>query len=289
MLDVKNIPLHGRRIIMIAYDDSKLKQRKIDWSKIFISEEDVSFYKSLLNIKKDSSDSRSIIKKFKDKFHNEVKDGFAYYFKEKRLPFVICKIDDVINNFKFPPQHPKNGFVYACSDVEPDLYLPLSMFHSYMYQSKLSAFNELCSALGAKTCRVISVEENGKIITNNIEIDKIPSKLGLLSSKLTLKTTKKTNSESIVYLELPKPNKIKSYESLWLDSEPTWKSLQKIRLNNDLLKYTVDLNYTDEMGVDTKLAASINSIGGNIGGTFTGITKVMYRFEVEFWPKDQIL
>ncbi|MNG17912.1 hypothetical protein D3C84_1019320 [compost metagenome] len=45
----------------------------------------------------------------------------------------------------------------------------------------------------------------------------------------------------------------------------------------------VEFNYKDSMGIDGKLAASIEKAGFNLGGSFTEMKKVKYIYDVEFW------
>jgi hypothetical protein len=83
----------------------------------------------------------------------ECENDFAYIF----LDISECK-----KIFRFPINHPIDGIAYACSQCEPDFYVPLYMFHQFMYQSKIAAFNTLCANLGVKKCSIVYAEENNK-------------------------------------------------------------------------------------------------------------------------------
>lgn len=110
---------------------------------------------------------------------------------KKKIPYPVFDLNFARKNFRFPPQHPKDGVVYACCEIEPDLYIPLASFHTYMYQSKMSAFSEMCASLGAKTCRIIYEEENGKVITMHGGAENIPTNAGTVSGRGDL--AKKSN------------------------------------------------------------------------------------------------
>lgn len=71
-----------------------------------------------------------------------------------------------------------------------------------------------------------------------------------------------------------------------MNGEPTWNTLQKIRLEKDVNNYTAEFSYVDEMGINADVAGSLNGIGLNIGGSFEEIKKKKYKFEVEFWQKN---
>lgn len=262
------IPVHDRRLSIIATDNTVKKMTKeIDWGKFGLDY--IIPYKLIL---------KAGISFFKGK--NPL-DNY-----KKKIPYPVFDINDAIKYFKFPPQHPKDGLMYACCDIEPNLYVPLALFHNYMYQLKMTAFNEMCASLGAKSCIIKYAEENEVDVTAKLNAKNIPSNGGIINGKIksTYNNTQKENSS--IFFSFPKPNKqISEYKTNWLNGEPTWIGLQKIRLERDVDKYTAEFSYVDEMGISAKIAASINKIGIDIGGTFNKIVKRKFVFDVDFWPK----
>ncbi len=268
MQNIKSIPVQNRRLSIVATEETAKKlSKEIDWGKAFLHY--ITPYRLPIEF---------VISLFKKE------NPFEKY--QKKIPYPVFDINIALNNFNFPPQHPKDGIMYACCDIEPDLYVPISTFHNYMYQHKMSAFNEMCASLGAKTCRVRYAEENDIDITAKLNASNIPSQVGILDGGAN-SSYKNTNKEGLnTYFSFPKPAKpITEYKSNWLNGEPTWVSLQKIRLERDVDRYTAEFNYIDEMGISVDIAASINKIGINIGGTFNKIIKRKFIFDVEFWPK----
>ncbi len=210
----------------------------------------------------------------------EFKMGFNF---EKNLKEIIeipvATINYSYENFNFPPQHPQEDIIYSSTDFEPNYYIPLSTFHQYSFNLKQSSFVEMCAHLGAK--EIILVDET-------IDNKKTKLKIDLeINSSNTFENEFKTgefNSEKIRFL-FPKPSEKKTthYKSKWIESEPTWKTLQKLRLENNVSEYTAELNYTDEMGINLELATKFLNKGLNIGGSFEKIKKTKRIYKVIFW------
>jgi len=193
------------------------------------------------------------------------------------------EIDYCAENFNFPPQHPANGVVYSCPDYQSDFYIPVANFHDYTFQLKMSAFVELCSSLGAKKCSVLYAEENGKQISINSSASEIFTPTGAATAKLEFGKSHKNETTFNSEYDFPKPKEIKEFLSKWVTSEPSWATLQRIRINNGITKSRVEINYSDEMGINAEFAGKLNRIGVNIGGKFNEIKKKKYVYEVEFW------
>lgn len=217
-------------------------------------------------------------------FSNNKNDIFSKY--KKKSPYKIMDINALPLSLKFPPQHPIDGVLYASCDCEPNYYVPFSDFHTYMSQCKMSEFIYLCANLGAKDCRIMYAEENGKNITAELQLKNILTEAGDLSIKQKFSLSKKKEEKNSFLFTFPRPiNDIRETQSLWLNGEPSWRMLQKLRLENDVQKSSVDCNYSDEMGITTALATSLSKAGFNLGGTFKKINKTKYTFDVDFWPK----
>ncbi|MNY36873.1 hypothetical protein D3C86_1713920 [compost metagenome] len=84
-------------------------------------------------------------------------------------------------------------------------------------------------------------------------------------------------------INFTKPVNLKDIDLPWLNSEPSWKAMKNSRLRGGRGNTRVEFNYKDSMGIDGKLAASIEKAGFNLGGSFTEMKKVKYIYDVEFW------
>jgi len=251
----KDTPVYNRRIILI---DDEQNNPILNW-KQFIYD---SFVPGL-----------TLIKTFKDKE--------SYLYKST----AFGEIAYCANNFKFPPQHPQKGIVYCCPDYEPNFYIPLSNFHKHTLKLKESAFIEMCGHLGAKEILLIEETVDNTKINLDLEADNIPSQNG--NASVGVKTgykNNKTNSGKVFFI-FPKPpnHNFTKYENKWIESEPTWRTLQKVRLENKVSEYYTEFNYTEEMGITTDISGKLNKVGLNIGGSFNQFKKIERKFKVVFW------
>jgi hypothetical protein len=206
---------------------------------------------------------------------------------KKKSNIGFGEIDYCFDNFRFPPQHPQRGIVYSCPDYESDYYIPISNFHEYSLKLKESAFNEMCAHLGAK--EIILTEEiiDDKKTNINVEANGVPTQVGEIDAKLDVNHNKKTTTGTKKRILLSKPKKFNNtkYESKWIDSEPTWRSLQKMRLDNKLNRYTVEFNYADEMGINSNLSIGLRDKGLKIGGEFKKMKNVKREYDIIFWAE----
>ena len=194
--------------------------------------------------------------------------GIPYYTVSKSLEL-----------YKFPPNHPIVNTVYAMIDIYPNHYIPFSQFHDYYKETKHAAFIELCAALGAKEICIESAEINSKNLDINGDIKTPLLKLGL---GLNIHEDHETGQK--VVFSFSETNKgIKDYDSPWLYTEPSWKSMNILRRENRLLQLGAEFNCIDEMGIDVNLAGNIKLLGFNIGGKFSEMTKIKLSYRVIFW------
>lgn len=208
------------------------------------------------------------------------------FFRKRTLPYLVFDPITARELFEFTMNHPSDGVTYACCDAEPLEYVPIARFHRYMYESKLVAFQELCSNLGVKKCTVIYEEKNGKEIKGRAGASGIPTAAGPASANASYSATKDDSESARITMEYPRPRKAPVETNTgWMIGEPTWKKMQKLRLERDLEKYIAEFSYTDDLGITADVAAKLSSIGLNIGGTYNKMQSRMWRFDVSFWPR----
>jgi hypothetical protein len=195
---------------------------------------------------------------------------------------VHLTVNEAATWFAFPPGHPVIGTAYACSDLEPRLYVPLASFHEFMWQHKMSAFTTLCSRLGAKRVIVLYAEEDGKDVTVSIE-----AVGGIASAEGDSNNTRKVGAQ--IYGEFGEPDSapVKT-ETGWIVTEPTWLAMQEERLEGNLLRRKAEIHYVDDMGIRANLATVIGAAKAEIGGKFKEFHRKKWVFDVEFWPKTKL-
>ena len=213
-----------------------------------------------------------------EKLPQTVKKNLSPY---TNYPFM--EIDYSFKNFKFPPQHPIEGLIYCCSDYNDEYYMPINEFHNYSLKLKESAFIEMCAHLGAKEIILMEEEINGEKTELNLELN-----VWVIKAKAEYNESKSTESKSAFSYRFPKPEEfnINKYDSKWVESEPTWNTLQNLRINNDLESYVAEFSYSDEMGITASLAAKLFKFGLEIGGSFNEIKKTQRKYHITFWNRN---
>lgn len=258
--------LHERRTVIVR----SLEKAYLHYINYSLEQEEYEFIFQLRGIK-------SFFKKFvlgKDDI-NPVAD--LVYPK-------AMNIEEAIRSYRFPPGHPIDGLAYTCPDIEPNLYIPVASIHDYMFQSKMNSFMDLCSCLNAKYARIDKVEEDGKEITGKLDVEDIPSQVGVVDGESKgLIRSKALNGVRIEYT-FPNSNKISIFESPWLLSEPSWQVLNKVRKERDVNTFQVEVNHDSNFGIDGNLVAKLEKMGASMGGTYTSFKKYKLVYDVEFWP-----
>jgi hypothetical protein len=157
-------------------------------------------------------------------------------------------------------------------DLLPDKYVPLNIFHTYFQQKKHSSFIELCASLGAKEVYLEFAEIDNKSYKINTSSDILIEELSKLGVNLNVNGHKNMNGK-IAYTFSEKNNKIKDYQSVWIETEPTWESMIKMRINNHAKTCNVEYNYTDDFGINADVIAKCADFWINIGGEFNKMKK----------------
>jgi hypothetical protein len=155
-----------------------------------------------------------------------------------------------------------------------------------MYEAKLAAFQELCAGLGARRCTVLYAEEDGKDVTAHASVSGIPSPYGPVSTAAKGHYEHETAESARVFAEYPRPtHPLTAITTGWLAGEPTWTSMQKLRLERGSEQFRAEFSYSDDMGIDAEVAAKISKVGIKIGGSFESFRKRKWMFDVAFWPR----
>ena len=204
-------------------------------------------------------------------------------FIDKCYKYPVIWVEEAQKHFKFPPNHPQHNTLYGMCDILPDIYVPLSAFHNYFRQMKYSSFMELCASLGAKEISL----EYADIENTSYKIDAastIPTKLGELGLDASVNGSTNKNMNGQFTINFPEKNKaIKEYYTEWMETEPTWKSMKKMRIENHVESFKVEFNYTYDFGINASLAAKCAGLGFDIGGEFKEMKKIELKYNVLFW------
>ncbi len=261
-----------RRLVIIASGETAQKlRRKIDWKSALLGALPLASTASIAGLFLLAPFGLGI---------------FSIFVKRKKLPYPLFNIIEARDQFSYPVNHPIDGGVYACCDAEPMLYVPVSSFHRYMYEKKMSAFHQLCANLGVRRCLALHAEEDGKDITARINAS-IPTAAGPVSVGANGGRKSNSSERATVFLEFPRPNSSPIQTcSAWMNGEPTWTMMQTLRLTRNLRHYSAEFDYSEEFGINGEVAAKLSGIGLGLGGKYEEMKRRKWVFDVEFWPKN---
>ena len=200
------------------------------------------------------------------------------------FPYPLINIELAKIYFDFPPGHPKPNSVYAMCNIFPNQYVPLNNFHRYFQELKHSSFIDLCGYLGAKEVYLEHAVINNKSLNIDLSAGDIPTELGNLGLGLKGGYSKGKNSNYNLAFSFSEKNKeIKDYDSPWLNSEPTWKSMKENRQNNFAESFKAEYNYNDDFGINGSIFAELSGMGINIGGSSQDFNSIKLIYKVIFW------
>lgn len=203
---------------------------------------------------------------------------------EKKYNITIISPESLTSDMKFPINHPIDGGIYANSDIDPNYYCPIAVFHEHMQKLKEQDFLKLCSSLGAKTVRLISEYDIDKDLSSKGKVKffhkaEIDSNINIVHNH-NEKKFKEYNYDNNV-------STMKAYDSPWFNEEPAWKTMQTMRLENNLLHQKVTYSYYDDFGITSRFAANMVQLGASLGGEFHSIKRIQREYEIEFWPRNE--
>lgn len=176
-----------------------------------------------------------------------------------------------------PPGHPRDGVVYVGNPAEARLYYPTGEFHRRTFEHKFSEAIRLLMSLGATHISVRAEKGWGREV--NLQVD-VPSPLRKAKGKI--KANRGERSDLLFEAELDGNSPRLPQRLSWFHGESTWQEIAEGRLHHGLRKFSLDVNYNDDYGIDADLSGRINAAGLKIGGQFVKAMQTTWRLEGRF-------
>ncbi len=181
---------------------------------------------------------------------------------------------------QFPPGHPQDNTVYAGHPLIAKAYFPVSAFHRFLFEHKVTEAIRLLMSLGAKTMLVEHVDGWSKQFAGSLNLP-IPQADGTAS--LSASAKRKAESSILFHAKLRGlDNPTKPNGMLWFPYEATWQQLCDGRINFGLQQFSLAVCYSDDLGVNANLTAKLNEMALGIGGQFEGFKKTTWKIEGAF-------
>lgn len=184
-------------------------------------------------------------------------------------------------NLGFPNGHPLAGIVYAGDPGLRGRYYPVASFHRLMFESKVAEALRLVRSLGATEIAIEYLEGfdrgAGIDLSGSVPLE------GGVEAGASGSRTKKEHSRAKSTMQLsPAGTPYVPDDLVWFGSEPLWQEVAAARLESGLRAFTIDVSYTEDLGVNAALKAKIAKVGLDVGGKFTEYQETIWKLSGTF-------
>jgi hypothetical protein len=196
------------------------------------------------------------------------------------LPYLVVSDSQAVN-LRFPNGHPLRKVVYVGDPGVAGDYYPIATFPRVLFAGKVAEAIRLLRSLGATEISIEYLQgfEQGGAV--NLSASS-PTGGGVDAEAVVNRTNKaRSGAKTTMQLSPTTPPHIPS-DLVWFRTEPLWQEIANARLESGLRQFTIDVNYTDDFGINAKLEAKIASVGLGLGGSFTEFRETNWKLTGTF-------
>lgn len=182
--------------------------------------------------------------------------------------------------FNLPPGHPRESVLYVGHPAVPQTYMPIADFHRFVFEHKFSEAVNLLMHLGAKEINVEHVCGWGSDFAGRLSVSMPPKDAGG-SAQAARKAGK---SQKILYeakftgdVDPCLPDDL-----VWYHHEPTWKNVADGRLKFGMTSFSLNLQYSEDYGVNASMKAKVAESGFDLGGEFEKHSSTTWQLTGKF-------
>lgn len=230
------------------------------------------------------------------------------YDKDELIPCVFT-MDTFPQDINFPIGHPQANTLYLGHPLIPTEYIPFENATEKLFLDKIREFCYLVQCLGAE--EIIIQRTKGSDISKGIS-KTINASLGgskkILEASLegnvsskTTESTKKTDGVELIQQFHPSKYPFCPNDLIWLDSDSSWKSMIKQRLNGNLLKWDETITSAETTNISSSQMQGIKgsmsnllikakaSVDRSIESTFSKTEEKEIIIKIKFKPIDEFV
>ena len=203
--------------------------------------------------------------------------------KLAKLPFLVVT-NSQARILSFPNGHPLSHVVYVGDPGVAGTYYPVANFHRFLFEGKVAEALRLLRSLGATEISIEYLEgfDRGAGVDLSASLPDGPG--GKIAGGIRRKSKSASGAKTTMKLSPTARAQIPK-DLHWFASEPLWREVAEARMENGLREFTIDLNYTDDFGVNSDLKSSIHDVGLELGGKFTEYKETVWRLSGSFSEK----
>jgi hypothetical protein len=196
---------------------------------------------------------------------------------------VLAITDEQAAPFTFSPGRPVHEIVYVADPHAEGRYHPIDSFHRYMFDAKLDEAMHLLQSLGATEITVDYIKGYNHGL--GIDFSATPPAQAQAAGTAGARLDSKVRSKAKLWQKFPpRPTAEVPSNLMWFSSEPHWQGLARARLNHGLQQMTMQVEYTDEFGVNADLKMKIDRVGLKGSGKFTDFEETLWNVQATFGP-----
>lgn len=227
---------------------------------------------------------RTLVKYLKKLSDGELHDQFD---RDMGLgfPSAWCSPIDAKNTYDFGVGHiPGDGNIYLQHPINDRSYVTPGEFSRAICSEKEAAFLRLAASLGAKSIQLVSIQTNDTkgVFSSKLKASELAADLGFRA-----RFDKSGNVVKEVVKQFNKPTFAKPYVpgqlAGWVNFDPDLRTMATDRLEANVAKSNVKLEFSQSLGLGGELSAKIADRGLSIGGKFNSMNRSIWSFEVEYF------
>lgn len=182
----------------------------------------------------------------------------------------------------FPIGHPRAGVVYVGHPTIPKRYYRMADFHKVIFEHKLCEGVRLLMNLGA--VEILVKHESGwsRDFAAHLSVP-----LSSTTGNAAFQASTDAKAQAQVLFEARSSgstNPSLPRDLMWYEHEPTWQVVAEGRLHHGLETFSIDVSYTDDLGINVGLAAKAKDFGLELGGNFEAHRSTVWRIAGRFAP-----
>ena len=184
-------------------------------------------------------------------------------------------------SLSFPNGHPLPNVVYAGDPGVAGNYYPVANFHRFVFEGKVAEAIRLLRSLGATEISVEYLEGFDRGAGVDFSISSPAGEGGEVGGGVNRTNKASSGAKITMHLSPTMPARTPG-DLIWFGSEPLWREVANARLESGLRAFTIDVNYTDDFGINANLKAKIISVGLELGGKFTEYKETAWKLSGTF-------
>ena len=194
----------------------------------------------------------------------------------------------------FPPGHPKPDVLYIGHPAVQNRYCTVSDFHRMVFEHKFSEAVSLLMALGATAIEVYHVAGWTKEILGTMAAGFGVANIANSVHHAEASAEKSEARSLILKADLGRGAPREPYlpdNMVWYPHEQLWQTVAQGRLDHQLTRCQLAVNYADDFGVNAELhgAVSVTKKGEaalSLGGSWNEYTSTVWRIDAIFGDDD---